>query len=111
MPSNYRAISLMSTVAKVFSDIINTRITYYMECKQLFAEEQNGFRRKRSCLDHLYMYVLTSIIRNRKKNNQPTYVCYIDFSRAFDSIHRSLLWHKLACYNITGKLLNVIKTM
>ena len=60
-------LSLMSTVAKVFSDIINTRITYYMECKQLFAEEQNGFRRKRSCLDHLY--VLTSIIRNTKKDN------------------------------------------
>ena len=45
-----------------------------------------------------------------KKKTQPTYVCYIDFSRAFDSIHRSLLWYKLACYNITGKLLNVINT-
>jgi len=86
-PLNHRAISLMSTVAKVFSDIINNRIVYYMETMQLFADEQNGFRRMRSCLDHLY--VLTTIIRNRKRDNLSTYVCYIDFTRAFDSIKYS----------------------
>ena len=81
VPSNYRAISLMSTVAKVSSDIVNTRIMYYMECKHLFAEEQNGFRRMRSCIDHLY--VITSIIRNRKKDNLHTYICYIEYLTVF----------------------------
>ena len=111
-PLNHRAISLMSTVAKVFSDIINminNRIVYYMETRQLFADEQNGFRRMRSCLDHLY--VLTTIIRNRKKDNLSTYVCYVDFTRAFDSVNHSLLWLKLQGYNISGNILNIIKTM
>ena len=108
-PLNHRAISLMSTVAKVFSDIINNRIVYYMETRQLFADEQNGFRRMCSCLDHLY--VLTTIIRNRKKDNLSTYVCYVDFTRAFDSVNHSLLWLKLQGYNISGNILNIIKTM
>jgi hypothetical protein len=108
-PLNYRAISLMSTVAKLFSDIINSRITYYMECNKLFADEQNGFRKLRSCLDHLF--VLTTIIRNRKKDKLPTYACYIDFTRAFDGINRTLLWHKMLYYKIDGKLLSMIKTM
>ena len=107
-PLNHRAISLMSTVAKLFSDIINSRITTYMETNNLFAEEQNGFRKLRSCLDHLF--VLTTIIRNRKKDNLSTYVCYIDFTRAFDGINRTLLWHKLIHYN-GGQLLRLIKTM
>ena len=108
-PLNYRAICLMSTVAKVFSDIINNRIVYYMETRQLFADEQNGFRRMRSCIDHLY--VLTSIIRNRKKDNLPTYVCYIDFTRAFDSVNHSLLWYKLHGLGISGTTLNIVRTM
>ena len=108
-PANYRAISLMSTVAKLFSDIVNSRIVYYMECNELFSEEQNGFRRMRSCQDHLF--VLATLIRNRKRDNLSTYACFIDFSRAFDGINRTLLWYKLSKLDIPGKILNVMKTM
>ena len=109
IPLNHRAISLISTVAKLFSDIINNRIVYYMEANDLFAEEQNGFRKMRSCLHHLF--VLTTIIRNRKKDNLPTFACYIDFTRAFDGINRTLLWHKRMHYKVNGKLLLIIKTI
>ena len=63
-PTNYRGISLMSTVAKLFSDILNDRVCTYLDENSLLCEEQNGFRKLRSCLDHLY--TLTTIIRNRK---------------------------------------------
>ena len=99
----------MSTVAKVFSDIVNNRLIYYMETMGEFVDEQNGFRRIRSCFDHLF--VLTTIVRNRKKNNCPTHVCYIDFTRTFDSINHSLLWYKLYSSGIKGKILNIIKTI
>ena len=109
LPLSHRGISLMSTVAKIFSAIINNRLTTFMESHGIYAEKQNGFRRLRSCLDHLY--TLTNIIRNRKAHNQETFCAFIDFEKAFDSIHYPLLWFKLAACGIQGKILQMIQSM
>ena len=108
-PLNHRGISLISTVAKVFSIIINTRLTTYIEIYGLYVEEQNGFRRMRSCLDHLF--TLTTVIRNRKAHKQDTFCAFIDFEKAFDSVNYPFLWFKLAACGIQGKFLQVIQTM
>ena len=108
-PLNHRGISLMSTIAKVFSAIINHRLMRYLESCGIYAEEQNGFRRMRSCLDHLF--TITTIIRNRKSQKLPTYCAFIDFEKAFDSIQYPLLWFKLAACGIQGKMMSIIQTM
>ncbi len=82
IPLNYRRISLLSCVGKVFSGIINHCIVDYCESNNIYEDEQNGFRRKRSCKDHIY--TLTSIIRNRLSHNQSTYCCFIDMPKTFD---------------------------
>ena len=64
LPLQYRGISLLSTVYKIFSSILNMRIRKCAEEQGLFADEQNGSRKERSCPDHIYS--LCSIIRNRK---------------------------------------------
>ncbi len=53
MPLNYRGISLLLCVCKVFSGIINRRIGKYFEWLDLFVDEQNGFRKNRSCKDSI----------------------------------------------------------
>ena len=45
-PLHYRGISIISTVAKVFTNILNTRLTIFLEYNNLMSEEQNGFRKK-----------------------------------------------------------------
>ena len=80
-PYGYRSISLMSTVAKLFSTILNKRIVSYLEQHNILHEEQNGFRKFRSCLDHIY--TLCTILRNRKTQKLDTFLCYVDFSKAF----------------------------
>ena len=62
----------MSTVAKIFSTVLNNRITKHLYENGLLCNEQNGFRKLRSCLDHIY--TLTSIVRNRKLQKLPTYI-------------------------------------
>ena len=49
LPSNYRWISLLSTVYKVFASVLNERLVSCLESNDIFADEQNGFRKGRSC--------------------------------------------------------------
>ena len=109
IPINYRGISLLSCVSKVFSSILNKRIVSYLELLEIYADEQNGYRKNRSCIDHVY--TLTSIIRNRLANKQPTYCCFIDMKKAFDWIDRDLLFYKLLSYNIDGNMYKCIKAL
>ena len=64
LPLQYRGISLLSTVYKIYNTVLNRRISNCIERNDLVADEQNGFRKDRSCLNHVYS--LTSIIRCRK---------------------------------------------
>ena len=61
--------------------------------------------------DHAQLLQVRIHNGNRKKDNLPTFACYIDLTRAFDGINRTLLWHKLMHYKVDGKLLHIIKTM
>ena len=62
-PLNFRGISILSCVGKLYSSIMESRITNYCETFNLVADQQNGFRAGCSCSDHIF--VITSIIRNR----------------------------------------------
>ena len=108
-PLHYRGISIISTVAKVFTNILNTRLTTFLEYNNLMSEEQNGFRKKRSCLDHIF--VLCTIIRDRKRQKLPTYACFVDFSQAFDSTKRNLLWFKLVHHGVRGKFYHILRSL
>ena len=102
VPAEYRAVSLLSHVGKLYSQVLNNRIMSYCECTDLLCDEQNGFRKLRSCEDHIF--TLTTIIRNRIKAKKETYVAFIDMQKAFDWVNRNLLWYKLLVNNITGKI-------
>jgi len=109
VPLNYRGISLLSCVCKVFTGIINKRIVDYCEMHDIFVDEQNGFRKNRACIDHVY--TLTTVIRNRLAENKGTFSCFIDMQKAFDWVDRDLLFYKLLIYNIDGKTYNCIKAL
>ena len=59
-PDNYRGITLLSCVGKLFTAVVNQRLTLYFEGKGLIGDEQAGFRSGHSTLDNIY--VLNSIV-------------------------------------------------
>lgn len=105
VPLNYRGISLLSTIYKMYSSILNHRLVSYLEDNNLLVDEQNGFRRERSCADHVF--TLNSIIQNRKE----TFVAFIDLQKAFDTVDRDLLKFSLLNNGIDGDFYNSIKSI
>ena len=108
-PLQNRCITLMCCVAKVYSKILNTRLQKHLNSNNLLVEEQNGFRASRSCIDHLF--VLCTVLRNRKLSGQETFLSFIDYKKAFDSVDRNLLLYKLSQLGISGNMYKAISSM
>ena len=68
------------------------------EVDRLLREEQAGFRKERSCTDHIA--TLRVIIEQSLEWNSPLYITFLDFEKAFDSVDRTVLWKLLAHYGI-----------
>ena len=109
IPLNYRGISLLSVVSKLYSAVLNNRLLNYLEDEHLLAEEQNGFRRNRSCEDHVYS--ACTLIRNRLLSKNDAFGVFIDFQKAFDFVDRDVLLYKLLSNGIDGKIYNSIKSI
>ena len=99
----------MCCVAKVYSKILNIRLQKYLENNKILVDEQNGFRACRSCIDHLF--VLCTVLRNRKLSGKDTFLCYIDYKKAFDSVERHLLLYKLSQVGINGNMYRAISSL
>ena len=108
-PLNYRGISLLSVPYKIYADILNHRLSKWLESNGILCDEQNGFRRERSCQEHIY--TLYTIVNNRKLARQSTLSCFIDLRKAYDSISRECLWYKLLSVGINGKMFDAIKSL
>ena len=73
----------------------------------MLKDEQNGYRINRCCQDlSSSLYYLPE---NRTVNKLDTYCCCMDFKKAFDSISREFLWHKLANYGINSQILGCLQ--
>ena len=71
----------------------------------MLADEQNGFRKQRSCEDHVF--TLNSLI----KNNSNVFTAFIDLKRCFDYVDRDMLLYKLLLHHIDWKFYNSIKSI
>ena len=109
-PSNYRVISILSCLSKLYTAILNKRLMAYAIEKGILKPEALGFVAGNRTSDaHLILHSL--IQRYCHQKNEKIYSCFVDFSKAFDTIPRDLLFRKLLNYGINGKFFNSIKTL
>ena len=109
-PSNYRGISLLSCMCKLFTSVLSQRLYRFAENFEVLGAEQAGFRKNHSTVDHLF--VLNTLIELYcKQIKKPLYCAFVDYSKALDLVPRVLLWSKLLSNNINGKILDVIRNM
>ena len=108
-PLNYRPITLLSIPCKIYEHILNKRLSQWLDENEILSEGQNGFRKDRSCLDHIY--TLHTIIKNRKHQRKDTFACFVDYRKAFDTVDRNCLWFKLLSLGINGKIIHAIQSL
>jgi hypothetical protein len=108
-PDNYRGITLLSCLGKLFTSIINNRLNAFCESNTILSENQAGFRKSYSTVDHAF--VVKSILDIFMFHKKKLYCAYIDYQKAFDSIWRAGLWSKLLNYGIKGKVYRVVNSL
>ena len=105
-PDNYRKITVLNALGKLFETVLNSRLNYLRQvCKQ---EDpfQNGFKNGCSTIDN--DFILNGIIEKHRAINKPLYICYIDFKSAFDFVSRHALLFKLLNRGVKGKMLRIL---
>jgi hypothetical protein len=108
-PNDYRGIALSSCFSKLFLSIINERLSNYMEKNGLIDPAQHGFRKQHSTIDNIF--VLNTLIRKAKSEKKNLYVCFVDFSKAFDRVWRTGLLYKLSNLGINDSIYSLIKSL
>lgn len=88
---NYRPISLLQTLYKLFTQLIMKRVTQCLDFNQ--PREQAGFRSAYSTVDH--MFTLTQVIERYTEYNKKLYLAFVDYTKAFDTISHCALWNAL----------------
>ena len=108
-PGNYRKITVMPALGKIFDSIMNSRLSSIKDILELNDPLQFGFKKKHGSVDNAF--ILNSIIDINNARKKSTYVCYIDLKSAFDMIIRAALMLKLRKQGVKGKFFAVLKNM
>ena len=106
---NYRGISLLSCTFKLFTSILNGRLTRWVESEQILPPNQYGFRKGKSTINASQHIV--RLAKNGIETFGHYYACFIDFEKAFDRVDRNLLIEKLFCMGLHGRILKIIHSI
>ena len=109
LPDNYRGITLLSSLGKLFTRVINNRLESWAEEYGVYIEAQYGFRKGRGTVDCIF--VLSELVNNFVNSGKKLYAFFVDFRKAFDFVVRDNLWYKLLCYGVNGNILKIIISM
>ena len=109
-PGNYRGISLLSVIGKIFTKVLNERLVQWAKENGECYEEQAGYKKGYSTVDQIFnLHALGQKYLSRKGGR--FYVMYVDFSKAFDRIPHKMLWFQMFKRGIHGKIMDVLRSM
>ena len=104
-PNNYRGISVINSVAKLFDMVLCSRLELWFKP----FREQAGAQRGRGCLEHIVTLRLLADYAKKKKTK--LFLVFVDFSKAYDLVPRHMLYSVLKQLGCGAVMLSVIVAM
>ena len=109
-PSNYRPVSSLPIISKVFEINMKNQLLQHLESNNHLSTRQFGYRQHHSCEQFLQ-----SILQEWRTNLDFPHPCYIsalslDVRKAFDSINHQILLNKLPKFNISQHAVKLLSS-
>ena len=98
--NNYRPISLLPNISKLFEKLIHNRLSKFLEENKCLFSKQFGFRNKHSTTHALID--ITETVRKALDDNEFACGVFLDFKKAFDTVNHRILLKKLEHYGVRG---------
>ena len=98
--SNYRPVSLLNVLSKVFEKVMYNRLIEFLETYKILVNQQFGFRKLHS--SYMALMMLMDKLITALENNEIVIGIFLDFSKAFDTVDHKILLNKLSHYGIRG---------
>ena len=108
-PSNYRPISLIHPSLKLLLAFLARRIAEQLEVWGRLGPWQAGFRPRHSYAEQLLM--LQEVTQRRTRLNRTTWVCFLDFSKAYDRVPQAAMLAKLHEIGVRGSVWELIRNL
>lgn len=108
LPSSYRPISLTPHLGKIYERIIKNRMEYFLDKNNIIPPCQAGFRKGRSCTDHVVRLV-EKMKKTLTSKNKTLLTTFFDVKKAYDTVWHARLLVKIQRLGITGHTYNFIK--
>jgi len=97
---NYRPISCLPTISKVFEKLAHKQLYNYLEQHNILFSNQFGFRRQRSTTQAIVSHL--QYLYSHLDSNKYCISIFLDFRKAFDTVDHSILLSKMNEYGIRG---------
>lgn len=107
-PGNYRPVSVLPVISKIFEKILHKRLFQYLDSIHFLSERQYGFRPKSNTLSATVD--LVTEIKLKIDQKQIAVGVFIDLKKAFDTVSHEILLNKLRMIGITGTALKIFKS-
>ena len=105
---NYRPVSLLTSVSKVFEKVAHRQLSNYFTNNSLFYKSQYGFRAEHST-EYASLELIDRVIDSFENKLTPISI-FMDLSKAFDTLDHTILLKKLNYYGVKGKELEWFKS-
>jgi hypothetical protein len=102
--NNYRGVSLLNITYKSFAILLYNRLSEIIEPE--IGNYQMGFRRNRSTIN---IFIVRQIYEKCHEYNIELHNIFVDFSQAFDTVNRDVIYNSLIKHNVPNKLISLMK--